>query len=202
MGILNNITEQYEIFKQRDPAIHSKWEVILYPCYKAMKSYKRAHRYYEDGHFFLARMISQKASRRTGIEIHPGATIGSGFFIDHGTGVVIGETAEIGDNVTLFHGVTLGGTGSGHGKRHPTVMDNATIYAGAKLLGPITIGENAIVGAGAVVLHDVPANATVVGVPAKVIKIDNTEDPDDSSACIRAVTAGDADTDPDSDTAA
>ena len=202
VGIIKDITQQYEIIRRRDPAIHSKWEVVLYPCYRAMKSYKRAHRHYLSGHFFIARLISQRASRKTGIEIHPGATIGEGFFIDHGTGVVIGETAEIRDNVTLFHGVTLGGTGSGHGKRHPTVMDNATIYADAKLLGPITIGKNAVIGAGAVVLHDVPANATAVGMPARIVKISEAETSDENDACIMAVAADGADTDTDSDTAA
>lgn len=203
MGILRDINEQYEIIKQRDPAIHSKWEVVLYPCYKAMKSYRRAHKHYLNGHYFLARLISQRASRRTGIEIHPGAVIGNGFFIDHGTGVVIGETAEIGDNVSLFHGVTLGGTGSGHGKRHPTVGNNVTIYAESMLLGPINIGDNAIVGAGSVVLKDVPANATVVGAPARVVKIrPSADDSDDGSACMKAVPVPEHDSDPDSDTAA
>lgn len=170
MGFFKDLNEEYELVKRRDPSIHSKWEVLLYPYYKAKRAHRRAHRHYLQGHFFRARYISQKASRKTGIEIHPGATIGKDFFIDHGTGVVIGETAEIGDNVMLFHGVTLGGTGKDVGKRHPTVEDNAVIYAETVVLGPITVGEGAIIGAKSVVMHDVEPNTTVVGSPIRIAK--------------------------------
>ena len=135
-----------------------------------MLHYRVAHRLYRAGHFFLARWISQRGARKTGIEIHPGAQIGKGFFIDHGNGVIIGETTVIGDNVTLYQGVTLGGTGKEHGKRHPTVCDNVMISAGAKVLGSFTIGENSKIGAGSVVLREVPPNSTVVGVPGRVVK--------------------------------
>ena len=132
--------------------------------------YRRAHKHYLKGHSFRARYISQKAARKTGIEIHPGATIGRRLVIDHGTGIVIGETTEIGDDVLIYQGVTLGGTGKDIGKRHPTVGNNVMISAGAKVLGPIKIGDNSRVAAGAVVLKDVPPNSTVVGVPAKVVR--------------------------------
>lgn len=170
MGFFKDLNENYEVIKERDPAIHSKAEVLLYPYFQALRAYKRAHRLYLKGHFFWARYISQRAARKTGIEIHPGATIGKGFFIDHGHGVVIGETAEIGDNVSMYHGVTLGGTGKESGKRHPTVGNNVTICAGATILGPITIGDNAVVGAESFVLKDVPADTTVVGAPARIVK--------------------------------
>jgi len=204
MGIIENFNKNYELIKLRDPAIHSKWEVFLYPCINAIIAYNKAHRQYEKGHFFRARLISQRSSHKTGIEIHPGAKIGENFFIDHGNGVVIGETTEIGDNVTLFHGVTLGGTSKDTGKRHPTIGNNVTIYADALVLGPITIGDNATVGAGSIVLKDVPANATVVGAPAKVVKIANPEssDKDESSGCIRAAAAISELSAPDNDTAA
>ena len=135
-----------------------------------MLHYRVAHKLYLSGHYFLARWISQRAVRKTGIEIHPGAKIGKGFFIDHGNGVIIGETAEIGNNVTLYQGVTLGGTGKEQGKRHPTVGDNVMISAGAKVLGSFTIGENSKIGAGSVVLSAVPPNSTVVGVPGRVVR--------------------------------
>jgi serine O-acetyltransferase len=138
-----------------------------------MLRYRVAHRLYEKKHYFLARWISQKAARKTGIEIHPGATIGKGLFIDHGSGVIIGETAIIGDNVTLYQGVTLGGTGKETGKRHPTLEDNVMVSAGAKILGSFTIGENSKIGAGSVVLKPVPPNCTVVGVPGRIVKRDN-----------------------------
>ena len=158
--------EIIKTIKERDPAIHSTLEVFLYPFFKAMIYYKIAHYFYIRKHYFIARYLSEKAKRKTGIEIHPGATIGKGLFIDHGTGVVIGETAIIGDNVMMFHGVTLGGLG-GTGKRHPTIGNNVLIGTGAAILGNIEIGDNSKVGAGAVVLKDVPPNTTVVGIPAK-----------------------------------
>lgn len=170
MGFFKELEEEYEIVKQRDPSIRSKWEVMLYPYYKAKRAHVRANKLYRNGHYFLARWVSQRASTKTGIEIHPGATIGKGFFIDHGTGVVIGETAEIGENVTLFHGVTLGGTGKDVGKRHPTVGNNVTIYAESIILGPINIGDNAVIGADTTVLRDIPANTTVVGTPMRIAK--------------------------------
>lgn len=170
MGLIKNIKKEIAIVKERDPAIHSAMEVFLYPSFKVMLHYRIAHKLYLKRHYFLARWISQRAARKTGIEIHPGATIGEGFFIDHGIGVIIGETTEIGDNVTLYQGVTLGGTGKETGKRHPTVCDNVMISAGAKVLGSFTIGENSKIGAGSVVLEEVPPNSTVVGVPGHVIK--------------------------------
>lgn len=159
---------------KEDPAARSKLEVfLLYPSINALIVYRIAHKLYNKKCFFLARLLSQLARFFTGIEIHPGAKIGKGLFIDHGMGVVIGETAEIGDNVTIYHGVTLGGTGKDKGKRHPTVKDNVIIGAGAKILGPITIGNNVKVGANSVVLKDVQDHATAVGIPAKIIVKDN-----------------------------
>ncbi|WP_160687390.1 serine O-acetyltransferase EpsC [Clostridium sp. C2-6-12] len=153
-----------------DPAATSKIEVLLlYPCIHAMIAYRIAHFLYLKKRLFLARLVSQVSRFFTGIEIHPGAKIGKGLFIDHGMGVVIGETAEVGDNVTLYHGVTLGGTGKDIGKRHPTIENNVLIGTGAKVLGPITVGEGAKIGANAVVVKNVPAKATAVGSPAKNI---------------------------------
>ena len=153
-----------------DPAARSKIEVfLLYPCIHALIAYRIAHFFYKHKCFFIARLISQISRFFTGIEIHPGATIGRGLVIDHGMGVVIGETTEIGDDVMLYHGVTLGGTGKDKGKRHPTVGNGVLIGAGAKVLGPIKIGDNAKIGANAVVLKEVPEGATAVGVPAKNI---------------------------------
>ncbi|MBR6159605.1 MAG: serine O-acetyltransferase [Lachnospiraceae bacterium] len=177
MSIISNFKNEIAIVKERDPAIHSSMEVFLYPSFKVMMSYRIAHRLYEKKHYFLARMISQRAARKTGIEIHPGAKIGKGFFIDHGNGVVIGETTEIGDNVTLYQGVTLGGTGKESGKRHPTLCDNVMVSAGAKILGSFTIGEGSKIGAGSVVLEEVPPYSTVVGVPGRVIKRENVPIP-------------------------
>ncbi|MEG2021941.1 MAG: serine O-acetyltransferase EpsC, partial [Oscillospiraceae bacterium] len=155
--------------KRKDPAAKSFAEVLLlYPGFHALVFYRVSHFLYKHNRFFLARMVSQWGRGFTGIEIHPGATIGSGLFIDHGAGVVIGETAEIGNNVTLYHGVTLGGTGKQKGKRHPTVEDNVLVGAGCKVLGPITIGANSRIGANSVVLACVPANATAIGIPARV----------------------------------
>ena len=173
MGIIGNITEEIRIIRERDPAIHSSMEVFLYPSFKVMIHYRIAHRLYEKGHYFWARWVSQRGVRKTGIEIHPGARIGRGFFIDHGNGVIIGETTVIGDNVTLYQGVTLGGTGKEHGKRHPTIGNNVMISAGAKVLGSFTIGDNSKIGAGSVVLSEVPPCSTVVGVPGRVVKRGN-----------------------------
>lgn len=173
MSFIKRIKEEIEVIRQRDPAIHSSMEVFLYPSFKVMLHYRIAHSLYEKGHYFLARWVSQRGVRKTGIEIHPGAKIGKGFFIDHGNGVIIGETAIIGDNVTLYQGVTLGGTGKEQGKRHPTVGNNVMISAGAKILGSFTIGDNSKIGAGSVVLEEVPPNSTVVGVPGRVVKRNN-----------------------------
>lgn len=177
MGIIKNIKEEIQVIKERDPALHSNMEVLLYPSFKVMLHYRLAHKLYLKKHYFLARWISQRAVRKTGIEIHPGATIGKGLFIDHGSGVIIGETAVLGDNVTLYQGVTLGGTGKETGKRHPTIQDNVMISAGAKIIGSFTIGENSKVGAGSVVLKEVPPNCTVVGVPGHVVKHNNVSIP-------------------------
>ena len=169
MGMLSYIKEEIKVIRERDPAIKSNMEVLLYPSFKAILCYRVAHRFYVKRHYFLARWVSQRAVRKTGIEIHPGAKIGKGLFIDHGSGVIIGETAELGDNVTLYQGVTLGGTGKESGKRHPTVGNNVLIGAGAKVLGSFTIGDNCKIGAGSVVLENVPPNSTVVGVPGKIV---------------------------------
>ena len=177
MGFLQHIREEFQVIKERDPAIKSPWEVLLYPSFRVMLSYRKAHKQYLKGHYFRARKISQKAARKTGIEIHPGAVIGKGFFIDHGSGVIIGETTMIGDNVTLYQGVTLGGTGKETGKRHPTLCDNVMVSAGAKIIGSFTIGENSKIGAGSVVLEEVPPNCTVVGVPGRIVKRDNIKVP-------------------------
>ncbi len=177
MGFIRRIKEEFQVIKERDPSIKSPLEVLLYPSFKVMLSYRRAHKQYEKGHYFRARLISQRAARRTGIEIHPGAVIGKGFFIDHGSGVIIGETTVIGDNVTLYQGVTLGGTGKETGKRHPTLCDNVMVSAGAKIIGSFTIGENSKIGAGSVVIEEVPPNCTVVGVPGRIVKRDNMKIP-------------------------
>ncbi len=177
MGLFQQIKEEYEVIRERDPAIKSPLEVLLYPSFRVMLSYRKAHKKYLKGQYFRARKISQKAARKTGIEIHPGAVIGKGFFIDHGSGVIIGETTIIGDNVTLYQGVTLGGTGKESGKRHPTLCDNVMVSAGAKIIGSFTIGENSKIGAGSVVLEEVPPNCTVVGVPGRIVKRDNIKVP-------------------------
>lgn len=173
MGIISKIKSEIRVIRERDPAIHSNMEVFLYPSFKAMIHYRLAHKLYQKGHYFWARYFSQRGVRKTGIEIHPGAVIGEGFFIDHGNGVIIGETTKIGNNVTLYQGVTLGGTGKEQGKRHPTIGDNVMISAGAKVLGSFTIGDNSKIGAGSVVLKEVPPNSTVVGVPGRVVRRDN-----------------------------
>jgi serine O-acetyltransferase len=165
------VREDREAVLARDPAAKSMAEVRLcYPGLVALKSHRRAHTLYQKGHLLLARWISQRARHKTGIEIHPGAQIGRRVFIDHGDGVVIGETTIIGDDVTIYQGVTLGGTGKVVGKRHPTIGSNVTIGAGAKVLGPINIGSNVKIGAAAVVLKDVPDNCTVVGNPGRIVQ--------------------------------
>ena len=177
MGFIKHIKEEFQVIQERDPAIKTPMEVLLYPSFRVMIQYRKAHKLYQNGHYFLARWVSQRAARKTGIEIHPGAQIGKGLFIDHGNGVIIGETAIIGDNVTLYQGVTLGGTGKETGKRHPTLRDNVMVSAGAKVLGSFTIGENSKIGAGSVVLEEVPPNCTVVGVPGRIVKRENRKVP-------------------------
>ncbi len=171
MRIFAEWFEQARYILQEDPACKNIGEALfLYPMMAALRSHRRANWFYKRGHTTFARFISQRARHRTGIEIHPGAKIGHHIFMDHAMGIVIGETAEVGNYVTLFHGVTLGGTSKDKAaKRHPTVGNNVTIGAGATVLGPITIGDGAKIGAGAVVLHDVPPGATAVGVPARII---------------------------------
>lgn len=175
--MFKTILEEARNILEKDPAAKNLFEVIFcYPSLKAIIYHRISHRLYNKGRFTLARIISQRARRITGIEIHPGAKIGKKFFIDHGMGVVIGETAEVGDNVTIYHGVTLGGVGGDpNAKRHPTVEDDVIIGAGAKILGPVTIGKGAKIGANAVVLKDIPPYATAVGVPAKVVKINREQ---------------------------
>ena len=183
MGIIGNVKEEIRLIRERDPAIHSSMEVFLYPSFRAMLHYRVAHKLYLSGHYFLARWISQRAVRKTGIEIHPGAKIGKGFFIDHGNGVIIGETAEIGNNVTLYQGVTLGAMSprAGHaslpGKRHPTVGDDVTIYSGASILGGETdIGDGSVVGGNVFLTHSVRSGTRVAAAtPAPVMK--NPSDP-------------------------
>ena len=177
MGIITRIREEFQVIRERDPAIKSPMEVLLYPSFRVMLSYRRAHKLYQKGHYFRARAISPRAANKPGLEIHPGAQIGRGFFIDHGSGVIIGETTIIGDNVTLYQGVTLGGTGKETGKRHPTIGDNVMISAGAKIIGSFTVGENSKIGAGSVVIGEVPPNCTVVGVPGRIVKRDNIKIP-------------------------
>lgn len=167
---MGGIRRQINAIKKGDPSIKSTLEAFLYPSLYAISAHRLSHALYKIRWFFLARLISQIFRGLTGIEIHPGAKIGKGLFIDHGMGVVIGETCEIGDNVTIFHGVTLGGTGKDVGKRHPTIGNNVMISTGAKVLGPFTVGDNARIAAGAVVLQEVPSDATVVGIPGKIVK--------------------------------
>lgn len=171
--MFRQLKEDIACVKSRDPAARSALEIFfLYPGFKAIRLHRRANWFYRHGMFFIARWISQWASRKTGVEIHPAVKIGKRFFIDHGTGVVIGETAVIGDDVTIYQGVTLGGTGKDTGKRHPTIGNNVMVGAGAKVLGPLVIGDNSRIAAGAVVLSDIPSNSTAVGVPAKVVRRD------------------------------
>ena len=168
------IKKDIEYIMENDPAARTKLEVfLLYPSIHARLAHMISHFLYKKNLLFLARLISQIARFLTGIEIHPGATLGAGILIDHGMGVVIGETAELGDRITIYHGTTLGGTGKEKGKRHPTVGDNVVIGAGAKILGNISIGSNSKIGANSVVINDVPEGATVVGIPGRVVKIKN-----------------------------
>jgi len=164
------IIEQIKIISEKDPSIHSKLEAVLTPGFRALLYYKVSHFLYKRKRYFLARFLCEFAKRRTGIEIHPGAKIGKRLFIDHGLGVIIGETTVIYDDVTIFHDVTLGGTGKESGKRHPTIMNNVIIGTGAKILGNIVIGQNVKIGANAVVLKDILPNSTVVGIPANYKK--------------------------------
>ena len=165
------LSDMVKTVKERDPAAKSSAEILLlYSGVHAVMAHRVSHKLYKSGHSFAARAVSQGAKFLTGIEIHPAATIGKDFFIDHGTGVVIGETAEIGDHCTVYQGVTLGGTGKDVGKRHPTLGDNVMVGAGAKVLGPVYIGSGSKIAAGAVVLHPVPENCTAVGIPAKVVR--------------------------------
>ncbi len=169
--MFERLREDIQVIKERDPAARSIFEIILlYPGFHALLSYRIAHKLHGWKFYFLARLISQSARLFTGVEIHPGATIGRNFFIDHGMGVVIGETTIIGDNVLIYQGVTLGGTGKEQGKRHPTLQNNVTVGAGAKVLGNITIGENSNIGAGSVVIDEVPENSTVVGIPGRIVQ--------------------------------
>ena len=159
---------------ERDPAARSFWEVFfLYPGFKAIMRHRIAHKLHQKGHYFLADRISKTTRKKYGIEIHPAAKIGSGVFIDHGMGVVIGETAVVGDNCTIYQGVTLGGTGKHKGKRHPTIGNNVLIGCGAKVLGPFTVGDNSKIAANAVVLQEVPPNCTCVGIPARIVRRNN-----------------------------
>ncbi len=170
--LMREIKYDVEAIRQRDPAAKSDAEVLLlYSGMHARLAHRLSHSLYRRGHTFTARAVSQGAKFVTGIEIHPGATIGRGLVIDHGAGVVIGETAEIGDNCTIYQGVTLGGTGKDEGKRHPTLGDNVMVGAGAKILGPVSIGNNVKVAAGAVVLTELPEDSTAVGIPAKVVRV-------------------------------
>lgn len=182
--MFDRLKEDISTFKRRDPAARSALEIFfLYPGLKAIRMHRKANWCYRHKLFFLARWISQRAARKTGIEIHPAATIGRRFFIDHGTGVVIGETAVIGDDVMIYQGVTLGGTGKDVGKRHPTLGNNVMVGSGAKVLGPFRVGDNARIAANAVVLREVPPGATVVGVPGRIVrlcgdKLDHIHTPD------------------------
>lgn len=169
--MFDRLREDIAAFRERDPAARSGLEIFfLYPGFRAVRMYRRANWFYRHNMKFIARFISQRAVRKTGIEIHPAATIGRRLVIDHGTGVVIGETAEIGDDVLIYQGVTLGGTGKQKGKRHPTIGNGVMISSGAKVLGSFKVGDNARIAAGAVVLEEVPPDSTAVGVPARVVK--------------------------------
>ena len=181
--MFRQLKEDIQAVKDRDPAARSSLEIYFcYPGLRAVRAHRRAHRLYQKGHTFLARWISNRTRKKTGIEIHPAAVIGRGLFIDHGMGVVIGETTEIGDNVTIYQGATLGGTGNETGKRHPTIEDDVVISSGAKVLGPFRVGKGSKIGAGAVVLKEVPPYCTVVGVPGRVVKCANCPCPDGKHA--------------------
>lgn len=175
--MFRQLKEDIALVKERDPAARSSFEIWLtYSGLHAVRSYRVAHWFYKKKLFTIARVISQISRSRTGIEIHPGATIGKGLFIDHGMGVVIGETAEIGDNCLIYQGVTLGGTGKDKGKRHPTLGNNVMVGSGAKVLGPFKVGDNVKIAANAVVLAEIPSNCTAVGVPARIINRANEPD--------------------------
>ena len=176
--MFKSMREDLEAYIERDPAARNKLEVfLLYSGYKAVRKYRRAHWFHTHHMKLLARYLSQRARHKTGVEIHPGATIGRGLVIDHGMGVVIGETTEIGDNCLIYQGATLGGTGKEQGKRHPTLGNNVMVGAGARVLGPFKVGDNSRIAAGAVVLTEIPPNSTAVGVPARVVRV-NGERPD------------------------
>ncbi len=169
--MFKQLKEDIALIKERDPAARSTFEILMtYPSLRAIRSYRRANWFYRHGIFTTARIISQHSRKKTGIEIHPGATIGKGLFIDHGMGVVIGETAVIGNNCLIYQGATLGGTGKDKGKRHPTLGDNVLVGAGAKVLGPFEVGSNVKIAANAVVLNAIPDNCTAVGVPARIVR--------------------------------
>ena len=169
--MLRSMFETVNAYMARDPAARNPLEILLlYPGVKAVRSHRVSHWCYEHNMRFAARFISQRSRRRTGIEIHPGAKIGKRLVIDHGMGIVIGETAEIGDDCLIYHGVTLGGTGKDTGKRHPTIGNNVLIGTGAKVLGPFTVGDNSRIAANSVVLREIPPDSTAVGVPARVVK--------------------------------
>lgn len=169
--MIKEIKADIQAALDKDPAAKSKFEILMtYSGIRALIRHRIAHYFYNKGFSYFAKRIAYKTKKRTGIEIHPAAKLGQGIFIDHGTGVVIGETTEIGDNVTIYQGVTLGGTGKDVGKRHPTIRSNVMISAGAKVLGPVVIGENCKIGAGSVVLKDVPPNCTIVGVPGRIVR--------------------------------
>jgi serine O-acetyltransferase len=171
--MFDTLRADLDAYLQRDPAARNKMEVFfLYSGYKAVRKYRRAHWFQIHNMKFIARWLSQRARNKTGVEIHPGATIGKGLVIDHGMGVVIGETTVIGDNCLIYQNVTLGGTGKDQGKRHPTLGDNVMVGSGAKVLGPFKVGDNSRVAANSVVLSEIPPNSTAVGVPARIIRID------------------------------
>lgn len=171
LRMIKTIKRDIALIRESDPAARNAVEILLtYPTLRAIRSYRLAHWFYVRKYYTIARIISQRARNKTGIEIHPGATIGKGLFIDHGMGVVIGETAIIGDNCLLYQGVTLGGTGKDKGKRHPTLGNNVLVGAGAKVLGPFTVGNNVKIAANAVVLNAIPDDCTAVGVPARVVR--------------------------------
>ncbi len=182
MGYFQFLREEKAVFMEQDPSLTSPSEIRIMPGYKAIKTWYWTHKLYQKKHFVLARWLSLKNQQKTGVDIHPGATIGKRFFIDHGVGVVIGETCIIGDNVKVFQGVTLGGTGKEHGKRHPTIEDNVFIGCGAKILGNIRVGANAKVGAGAIVIRDVEPGATVVSPPAYPVRLKQNKM---SNLCVR-----------------
>ncbi len=172
MTVWERLKRDIQAIKERDPALRSNWEILFaYPGFHAIQMHRIAHFLYKRRLYVLARLISAITRFFTGIEIHPGAQIGAGVFIDHGTGVVIGETAVVKDNVTLYQGVVLGGTGKERGKRHPTIEENVVVASGAQVLGSFTVGANSRIGAGAVVLQEIPPNSTAVGVPARVVRL-------------------------------